>query len=104
VIPIEIIAFLVGHITGWGEGAQRNLTMKDLVISGAGSALISLILTAVIGFGVPVLGGDPVGSLMGQMTGLETVFPALITSAAAGFVGTYWGYFARVGQEQLQQG
>lgn len=101
-IPIEVIAFLVGHITGWGEGTQQ-VTMKDLVVSGAWSAVMSLILTFLLGLAIPALGGDPITSIMGAMTDPGTIFVGSIASAVTGFVGTYWGYFTRVGQEQFQR-
>lgn len=100
-IPFEIIAFLVGHITGWGEGVQE-ITMSDLLTAGFASGLISLILTAVVGFVTPLLGIDPVTTIAGPMTDIASISLGAITSGIAGLVGTYWGYFARMIVEQLQ--
>jgi hypothetical protein len=100
-VSFEIIAFLVGHIAGWGEG-NNQVTMKDLMVSGFGSALISLVLAGLLG---AVELYTPISSLIftGTAVTIEMVFETAVLSAVVAFIGTYWGYFTRVAQEQLQQ-
>lgn len=103
-IPIEIIAFLIGHITGWGEGAGRQkATMRDLLISGIGSALISFVLIALIGLGVPQLSSiQGLVGLIGELTTLPSILFGSAISGFTAFVGTFFGYYARQAQEELQ--
>jgi hypothetical protein len=102
VTPIEVIAFLIGHITGWGEGSSEQ-TIEDLLVAGIGSGLISFVLIAGLAWTVPMISGNELVSITGTITGPVEILIASTLSALAAFIGTYFGYFARNVQEEVQK-
>lgn len=102
-LPIEIIGFLIGHITGWGEGVQRNVSRDQLLASGVTSALISFVLVFLLSLGLPAFTEvTALPTIMGGASGLESALMGGVSSAAFGLLGTFFGFYTRHAQEQLQ--